>query len=73
MTETWLTDKHQHWKDTTALNNNFLKMHTVDRSDRPGGGLAFIHRSKYPRKEIQHIPDLHSNMLFGNLMLRMYY
>ena len=51
MTEMWLTDKHQHWKDTTELNNNILKMHTADRSDRPGGGLALIHRSKYPCKE----------------------
>ena len=28
-------------------------MHAVNRSDRPGGGLALIRRSKYPCKEKQ--------------------
>ena len=53
MTETWFTDKQQHWKDSTTLNNNNLTMHIMDRSGRPGGGLALIHQSKYPCTSIQ--------------------
>ena len=47
LTETWLKDKHQYWKDTTCLNRNNLKLHTADRKARVGGGLALIHQAQY--------------------------
>ena len=42
LTETWLMSNHQFWKDTTTLNRDNLKLHTLDRSQGRGGGLALV-------------------------------
>ena len=42
LTETWLTSNHQFWKDTTMLNRDNLKLHTLDRGRGRGGGLALV-------------------------------
>ena len=42
LTETWLTSNHSFWKDTAALNKDHLKLHTADRQQGRGGGLALV-------------------------------
>ena len=42
LTETWLMSNHQFWKDTTILNRDNLTLHTLDRSQGRGGGLALV-------------------------------
>ena len=42
LTETWLTSNHQFWKDTTMLNRDNLRLHTLDRGWGRGGGLALV-------------------------------
>ena len=36
LTETWLTSNHWFWKDTTTLNRDNLKLHTLDRTKAEG-------------------------------------
>ena len=48
LTETWLNSNHDHWKDTTILNHDNLRLCTVDHKTGKGGGLALIHKVQYP-------------------------
>ena len=50
LTETWLSDKHNQWKDCTTLNKDGLSLSTSDRVGRKGGGLALIHKTAYKTK-----------------------
>ena len=52
LTQTWLNSKHDLWKDTCTLNKAQLRLHTADRKEGRGGGLALINRSQYPCKTI---------------------
>ena len=52
LTETWLNSNHDNWKNTTILNQDNLKLSTVDRRTGKGGGLALIHKAQYPVKFI---------------------
>ena len=52
LTETWLNNNHENWKNTTILNRNNLKLSTVDRGTGKGGGLALIHNAQYQVKFI---------------------
>ena len=53
LTETWLNSNHGLWKDTCILNRDQLRLHTADRGEGRGGGLALIIRAQYPCKTIQ--------------------
>ena len=44
LTKTWLTSNHGSWKNTTQLNRDNLNLHTTDRPQGRGGGLALITR-----------------------------
>ena len=48
LTETWLNSNHDHWKDTTILNRDNLRLCTADWKTGKGGGSALIHKVKYP-------------------------
>ena len=52
LTETWLNNNHNHWKNTTILNWDNLKLSTADQKTGKGGGLALIHKAQYPVKFI---------------------
>ena len=52
LTETWLNSNHDNWKNTTILNQDNLKLSTVDCRTGKGGGLALIHKAQYPVKFI---------------------
>ena len=52
LTETWLNNNHENWKDTTILNRSNLKLSTVDRGTGKGGGLAIIHNAQHQVKFI---------------------
>ena len=52
LTETWLNNNHQNWKDTTILNRDNLKLCTANCKTGKGGGLALIHKAQYPVKTI---------------------
>ena len=47
ITETWLKAKDDHWKGTTPLNRNSLKLHTADQARGKGGGIAVITKNHY--------------------------
>ena len=49
LTETWLknTDEDKAWINTSDLNNNNLRIDTVSRTMRQGGGIALLHRKEY--------------------------
>ena len=53
LTETWLNDSDNDnvWIEATELNNNGLKMDTVNRKNRKGGGLAIIYKSHIKMKK----------------------
>ena len=53
LTETWLNSNHDHWKDTTILNCDNLRLCTADWKTGKGGGLALIHKVQYPVKCIR--------------------
>ena len=53
LTETWLNSNHGLWKDTCTLNRAQLRLHTADRGEGRGGGLALIIKAQYPCKTIQ--------------------
>lgn len=42
LTETWLNNDDQIWKKTCDLNRNNLALHTKDRKNKRGGGIAFV-------------------------------
>ena len=44
VTETWLKDSDNVWVECCELNKDGLKMDVVNRSERPGGGIAIIHK-----------------------------
>ena len=48
-TETWLksTDEDKAWINTNDLDNNNLKIDTVNRTARQGVGIGLLHRKKY--------------------------
>ena len=52
LTETWLNNNHQNWKDSTILNRDTLKLCTADQKTGKGGGLALIHKAQYPIRTI---------------------
>ena len=52
LTETWLSDKHDRWKDCTILNRDGLSFSMSNRADRKGGGLALITSTKYKTKMV---------------------
>ena len=47
LTETWLSnsDNDKVWVEACELNNNGLRMDTLYRKDRQGGGVAIVHKS----------------------------
>jgi len=47
LTETWLSnsDTDSLWVEASELNSNGLKMEVVNRTNRPGGGLALVRKS----------------------------
>ena len=49
LTETCLknTEEDKAWINTSDLNNNNLRMDTVSRTMRQGGGIALLHRKEY--------------------------
>ena len=49
LTETWLksTDKDKAWVNTSDLNNNNLRLDTVNRMKRQGVGIALLHKKEY--------------------------
>ena len=44
---------HDHWKDTTILNHDNLRLCTADWKTGKGGGLALIHKVQYPVEYIR--------------------
>ena len=40
------TDEDKAWIDTSNLQNN-LRIDTVNRTDRQGGGIALLHKKEY--------------------------
>ena len=52
ITETWLNNKSQEWKDSTLLDKNNLKLLTSDRTNGKGGGLALITKRQYQVKQV---------------------
>ena len=52
LTETWLNNNHDNWKDITILKRDNLKLCTADHKTGKGGGLALIHKAQYPIKTI---------------------
>ena len=53
LTETWLNCNHDHWKDTTILNCDNLRLCTANWKTGKGGGLALFHKVQYPAKCIR--------------------
>ena len=55
ITETWLTDKEmdKQWIKTTPLNRQPYQLHTCDRVNGRGGGVALITKSCFDIKQIQ--------------------
>ena len=51
--ETWLTAKDDQWKKNTDLNKVNLQLHTKDRKQGKGGGLALICKQTM---QVHHIP-----------------
>ena len=49
LTETWLKnmDEDKAWVNTSDLNNNNLRLDTVNRMKRWGGGIALMHKKEY--------------------------
>ena len=47
--ETWLknTDEDKAWINKSDLNNNNLRIDTVSRTTREGGGIALLNRNEY--------------------------
>ena len=54
-TETWLknTDEDKAWVDTSDLNNNNLRLDTVNRTKRQGGGIALLHKKEYNTTKLE--------------------
>ena len=48
LTETWLknTDEDNAWVNTSDLNNNNLRLDTVNRTKRQGGGIVLLHKKE---------------------------
>ena len=55
VTETWLTSKDQLWCETMSLNRDNLQLHTVNKQNGRGGGLALICKSHYKVSSIQRV------------------
>ena len=55
LTETWLknTDEDKAWTNTSDLNNNNLRIYTVSRTVKPGGGIALLHRKEYTTTRLE--------------------
>ena len=56
LTETSLknTDKDKAWVDTSDLNNNSnLRLDTVNRTKRQGGGIALLHKREYNTTKLE--------------------
>ena len=55
LTETWLknTDKDKAWVNTSDLNNNNLRLDTVNRMKRQGGGIALLHKKEYNMTKLE--------------------
>ena len=49
LTETWLKnlDEDKAWVNTSDLNNNNLRLDTVNRMKRQGGGIALLHKKEH--------------------------
>ena len=55
LTETWLknTDKDKAWVNTSDLNNNNLRLDTVNRTKRQGGGIALLHKKQHNTMKLE--------------------
>ena len=55
LTETWLKnmDKDKAWVSTPDLNNNNLRLDTVNRMKRQGGGIALLHKKEYNTTKLE--------------------
>ena len=52
ITETWLTDSDTIWIDACDLNKDGYRISVVNRQQRRGGGIAFVHKELIPTKLI---------------------
>ena len=55
LTETWLknTDEDMAWVSTCNLNNNNLRLDTVNRNNKQGGGIALLHKKEYNTTKLE--------------------
>ena len=55
LTETWLknTDEDKAWVNTSDLNNNNLRLDTVNRTKKQGGGMALLHKKEYNTMKLE--------------------
>ena len=55
LTETWLKnmDEDKAWVDTSDLNNNNLRLDTVNRTKRQGGGIVLLHKNEYNTTKLE--------------------
>ena len=55
LTETWLknTDKDMAWVSTNNLNNDNLRLDTVNRNNKQGGGIALLHKKEYNATKLE--------------------
>ena len=53
ITETWLQEDDTIWLMSTELNNDGLKMETVNRKSGKGGGLAIVYKTNITIKKLK--------------------
>ena len=55
LTETWLknTDEDMAWVSTSDLNNDNLRLDTVNRNNKQGGGIALLHKKEYNTTKLE--------------------
>ena len=55
LTETWLknTDEDMAWVSTSDLNNNNLRLDTVNKNNKQGGGIALLHKKEYNTTKLE--------------------
>ena len=55
LTETWLknTDEDMAWESTSNLNNDNLRLDTVNRNNKQGGGIALLHKKEYNTTKLE--------------------
>ena len=65
VTETWLTEDDKVWLDCSDLSKNGYHIHSANRRNRRGGGLAIIATTNIKTKLLEREKRYHSSMQYG--------